>query len=67
LLVDANGAVVLPSPETEAKVNSREAAKGGLALVASLLELLATFIGEALTLRLVQQVWPRVALDPGRT
>lgn len=67
LLVDANGAVVPPSPEAEAKINSREAARGGLALVAHLLELLATFIGEALTLRLVQQVWPRVPLDPGTT
>ena len=67
LLVDANGALVLPSPEAEAKVSSREAAKGGLALVVHLLELLATFIGEALTLRLVQQVWPRVVLNPRKT
>jgi hypothetical protein len=67
LLVDANGALTLPSPEAEAKVNSREAAKGGLALVTHLLELLATFIGEALTLRLVQQVWPKVALNPETT
>jgi hypothetical protein len=33
-----------------------------LALVTHLLELLATFIGEALTLRLVQQVWSKAAL-----
>lgn len=65
LIVDANGTLVLPSPEAEAKVDAREAGKGGLALVAHLLELLATFIGEALTLRLVQQVWPRAALNPG--
>lgn len=39
------------------------AAEGGEALVAQVLELLATFIGEALTWRLVQQIWPKLALD----
>lgn len=63
LLVDENGGLVPPSPEIEGKISPREAARGGLALVAHLLDLLATFIGEALTLRLVQRIWPKAALD----
>ena len=62
-VVDASGALVAPGPDVAVKINSREAAKGGLALVVHLLELLATFIGEALTLRLVQQVWPKATLQ----
>ena len=41
-------------PEREAD----EALKGGAELVAQLLGLLVTFIGEDLTLRLVRDVWP---------
>jgi len=32
-------------------------------LLAQLLGLLVTFIGEALTVRLVREVWPKVPLD----
>ena len=64
LKVELNGVVIF-SAEFEAEVGSREAARGGIALVVHLLELLATFIGGALTVRLVQQVWPNAALrDP---
>jgi cyanate permease len=35
-----------------------EAAKGGAVLVAQLLGLLFTFIGQSLTLRLVRDLWP---------
>jgi len=43
-----------------------ESETGRTALVAHLLGLLATFIGEFLTLRLVRDVWPDVAFDsPG--
>ena len=35
-----------------------EDAKGGVVLVAKLLGLLVTFIGQALTLRLVRDLWP---------
>lgn len=66
LKVDANGALLLPSRDAEASVSSRDSAKGGLALVVHLLALLATFVGEALTLRLVQQVWPRLPLKNGK-
>ena len=55
------GTVVLPDT-LENEVQPDEASRGGVALVTHLLELLATFIGEALTLRLVQQVWPKTAL-----
>ncbi len=37
-----------------------EAAEASSVLVAHLLQLLVTFIGESLTLRLVQDVWPEV-------
>lgn len=62
LEVGANGALVFPA-KLEGDLAPKEAAKGGVALVGHLLELLVTFIGEALTLRLVQQVWPKAALD----
>lgn len=35
--------------------------EGGVAVVARLLDLLATFIGEPLTLRLVRDAWPEVS------
>ena len=38
-------------------------AEGCLALLAELIGLLVVFIGEALTLRLVQEVWPEARLD----
>jgi hypothetical protein len=43
--------------------------EGGVVLVAQLLGLLATFIGEDLTLRLVRDVWPKASFDksdPGK-
>lgn len=60
--LDANGSPVMPDA-LEKETGPHEAAQGGAALVTHLLELLATFIGEALTLRLVQQIWPKTALD----
>lgn len=38
-------------------------AEGGVVLVAQLFGLLATFIGEELTLRLVREVWPKAPFD----
>ncbi len=63
LTVGATGELAIP-PDLEARIDSGDIAKGSEALVTHLLGLLATFIGEALTLRLVQQVWPTVASDP---
>lgn len=39
------------------------AGQGGTVLVANLLELLVTFIGEPLTLRLVHVTWPNASMD----
>jgi hypothetical protein len=58
--IDPDGSIQC-SPEVETQMASERAARGGGLLVAQLLELLVTFIGEALTLRLVQDVWPRAA------
>lgn len=49
--------------EIEAEVDLKPAGKGATAVVAQLLGLLVTFIGEALTLRLVQDVWPKAAIS----
>ncbi len=49
-------------PEVETLVAKDDVAEGGAALVAELLGLLITLIGEALTLRLLHDVWPKAAL-----
>lgn len=46
----------------EAQLDTDKALHGGTVLIEQLLGLLVTFIGEALTLRLVQNVWPRAAI-----
>lgn len=50
------------SPEMEAQLATEEAVKAAAILVEELLGLLFIFIGEALTLRLVHDVWPEAAL-----
>jgi len=62
LEVGPRGSLVIPEA-LEKETGESEAAKGGAVLVTRLLELLATLIGEALTLRLVQQIWQKTALD----
>lgn len=49
-------------PEVEAGVGDGDAAQSGVLLVAELLGLLITMIGEALTLRLLQEIWPKTPL-----
>ena len=49
------------SIEMQAQLDGEEAARAGTALIVQLLGLLITFIGEALTLRLVYNVWPKAA------
>jgi hypothetical protein len=61
LRIGADGSLDLPA-ELEARLGAKEAARGGAVLIENLLALLVTFIGETLTLRLVQDVWPRAAL-----
>ena len=48
---------------SEAQMDPDRLSKGGVALAANLLELLAAFIGESLTLRLVLGVWPKLPLN----
>jgi hypothetical protein len=58
----------LYSPDLEQQLTSVEAAKAGAALSEELVGLLITFIGEALTLRLVHEVWPKMVFkDPRST
>jgi len=47
----------------ESQSNKHQADEGGVILLAQLLSLLITFIGETLTLRLVQDTWPDAGLD----
>jgi hypothetical protein len=49
--------------ELEPQIDNEQAGDEGAILIAQLLGLLLTFIGEGLTLRLVQDVWPEVAFD----
>ena len=47
----------------DAQVDPDEMFEGCVVLLAQLLGLLAAFIGENLTLRLVQEVWPKLSLN----
>ncbi len=49
--------------ELEPQIDKEKARDDGAILIAQLLGLLLTFIGEGLTLRLVQDVWPEAAFD----
>lgn len=49
--------------EFTSQTNEEEARDGGVLLVAQLIGLLLIFIGEGLTFRLVQDVWPEAAFD----
>jgi hypothetical protein len=49
--------------ELSPQSDTDHAEPGGAILIAQLLGLLRTFIGEALTLRLVQDMWPDAAFD----
>jgi hypothetical protein len=44
----------------EMELDAREAAEGEVTLVSALLELLVTFIGSALTLQLLHEIWPKM-------
>lgn len=53
----------LETPPEMAKLNQQQIQDGEIALAAELLGLLATFIGEPLTLSLVREVWPRALIS----
>ena len=49
--------------EPQIDIDKEQARDEGAILIAQLIGLLLTFIGEGLTLRLVQDVWPEAAFD----
>ena len=49
--------------ELEPQIDKEQARDGGAILIAQLIGLLLTFIGEGITLRLIQDVWPEAAFD----
>ena len=49
--------------ELVSQTDKEHAREGGVILIAQLVGLLLTFIGEGLTIRLVQDVWPEAAFD----
>jgi hypothetical protein len=51
--------------EQEPQIDKEQARDRGAILIAQLIGLLLTFIGEGLTLRLVQDVWPEAAFNGG--
>jgi len=51
------------SGELEVQADSEELAKGSVVLVAQLLGLLVTFMGETLVLRIVCDAWPNLTLN----
>jgi hypothetical protein len=53
--------------EIDPPIDKHQAGGGGVILIVQLLGLLYTFIGEPLTLRLVQDVWPDAAFDNGNS
>jgi len=53
--------------ELEAKLEKDEIALGEVVLVARLMELLVTFIGPALTLRLIHDAWPKASFGDGES
>lgn len=60
--IAANGSVAGLN-DTQAQLSQQQIDQGEIVLVAQLLGLLMTFIGEGLTMQLLQQEWPKVALD----
>jgi hypothetical protein len=49
--------------EAEARLSESDIAEGEAVLIAHLIDLLATFIGEGLTLSLVKEAWPDFEFD----
>jgi hypothetical protein len=49
--------------ELEPQIDKEQAREAGVILIAQLIGLLRTFIGEGVTLRMVQDVWPQAAFD----
>jgi hypothetical protein len=59
--VDTDGCVNLS--EIQPHLSVEEATQGEIALVANILQLLCTFLGEALVLRILTQIWPDASFN----
>jgi hypothetical protein len=59
--IRADGSLEVPAEIAD--LDHQEITNGEVVLVAQLLELLVTFIGETLTLSLVREVWPGALID----
>lgn len=62
MTLGSDGRLTFPA-ELERGLDPADAASGAIALVGRVLDLLATFIGDALTRGLVEQIWPNAVLD----
>jgi hypothetical protein len=60
--VNADGSLAGPD-DFPSQADPEEMTEGGVVLVAQLLGLLVAFIGEDLTVRLVREAWPKMALN----
>jgi hypothetical protein len=60
--VEADGSVK-GLGDLASQIDKEQTRDGGAILIAQLIGLLLTFIGEGLTLRLVQDVWPEAVFD----
>jgi len=49
--------------QLEPQIDKDQAREAGVILIAQLIGLLLTFVGESVTLRMVQDVWPEAAFD----
>lgn len=64
--ITSDGSFGFPAAR-KAELDSAEAAHAAGVLLNQLLHLLVTFIGEALTRRLVQEVWPAARLEAAKS
>ena len=63
----ANNGCVEGLAEIQPHLSKQEATQAETALIANLLQLLSTFIGEALTLRILQDVWPDASFNESKS
>ena len=63
--VQAEGCVNLS--EIHPHLSAEEAAQAEIALVANILQLLCTFLGEALVLRILREIWPDAFFNEGES
>ena len=64
--VDADGCLTGLN-EIQPHLSAEESAEAEAALIANLLHLLSTFVGDALTLRIVHNVWPDASFNESQS